>query len=65
MMSREINGYSGADLSEDERKALRQIIEDRKRTRWLWGWLNRIVIAIGAVGVALTTVKGFLGSYLK
>lgn len=65
MTQRGLEDYPATDLTEDERRELRRMIDDDKKARWLWGTLHRVVIAIGAVAAALTAVKVFLGSYWK
>jgi len=57
--------YSGAVLSEEERRELRQMLEDHRRAKWLWGTLHRLILAIGAVAGAIAAVKVMLWEYFK
>lgn len=65
MPHRKIEDYPSNALTELERRELRKMLDDHRRARWLWGTLQRTVLAIGAVAAALTAVKVLIGDLWK
>lgn len=61
---RDRDAYYGGQFSDEERRCIRRLLDDDRRTRWIYGSLYRIVIAMGAVAAALTAVKVFIAGYL-
>lgn len=51
-------------LNDDEIEHFGKMLEDDKRTRWLWASFYRLVIAMGAVAAALTALKIFLWDHV-
>lgn len=77
MTQRKLDEFPSSALTEDECREfrrlledmrhivepLKQVVEDHKKAKWLWGTLHRVGIAIAAVAAFLGAVKVLLGSY--
>lgn len=63
-MNKNLQDYSGAGLSEEERREVRQMLDDHRRAKWLWGSIHRLVIAVGAVAAAITAIKVLIWEWL-
>lgn len=65
LMADDLDDFDDKEFTPVERKRLRQLLEDDKRTRWFWSTARTWVIWIGGVAVAITATYTWLKDVVK